>query len=148
MRGFGVRLERTRDGDAAFDRRAASARTSSTATSAVVMSKTSNQPMWPIRKSPRRHVSVAAGNGDSVAVTEREHELLRVRVLRRQDRGDDRRALVVGREQLEAHRLRALAAGAPERGVARERVLEPFVEDAPRATLRTATVATAGVKGC
>ena len=50
---------------------------------------------------------------------------------RRLDRGHDRGRVVVRREQLEAHRLRALAAGAAEQPVALEGLLEPAVEDQP-----------------
>ena len=76
-------------------------------------------------------VAVAAGDGDAVPVAEGEPQLGRVDALRREDPGDDRRAVLVGREQLEAHRLRALAAGAAEPDVAVERRLEPLLEQQP-----------------
>ena len=45
--------------------------------------------------------------------------------------GDDGAAVLVGREELEAHRLRARAAGAAETDVPVERSLEAFLEQQP-----------------
>ena len=91
---------------------------------------------------------VRAGDGDAEAVAKLEHELLRVDAVGREDRGDDRRALLVRREQLEPHRLRALAAGAAERSMARERCLEPLLEqEAERDVEATRRAVTAGVNG-
>src|SRR5213595_3359498 len=51
--------------------------------------------------------------------------------VRRADRGDDRAAVVVGREQLEPHRLRARAASAAKTDVPLEDGLEALVEQKP-----------------
>ena len=71
------------------------------------MSKTSNQPMWPIRKILPFSCALAVGDRDAEAVAERRDDSPRVDALGRADRGDDGRAVVVRREELEAHRLRA-----------------------------------------
>ena len=74
-------------------------------------------------------VAVPAGDGDPEAVAEGEPELLRVDALGREDPGDDGRAVLVGREELEAHRLRALAAGAAEADVPVEGRLQALLEE-------------------
>ena len=65
---------------------------------------------------------------DPEPVAEGEHELGRVDALRRANRGHDRRAILVGREELEAHRLGTLAAGTAEPDVPVEDGLEARLE--------------------
>ena len=65
---------------------------------------------------------------DAVAVAQQEQELAGVDAFGRADGGHDRGAVVVGREELEAHRLDPLAAGAAEANVALERRLETLLE--------------------
>ena len=60
-----------------------------------------------------------------------EKDLLAVDALGHADRGHDRRAVLVGREQLEPHRLDARAAGAAQADVAVERLLEARPRAAP-----------------
>ena len=76
-------------------------------------------------------VAVPAGDGDPEAVAEGEPELLRVDALGREDPGDDGRAVLVGREELEAHRLRALTTGAAEPDVPVERRFQALLEQEP-----------------
>ena len=93
------------------------------------MSKTSNQPMWPMRKIFPFRCALARRERDAVAVAQVQQQLVAVDALRRADRGDDGRGVVVGREELEAHRLDAGARRAAEAHVALERGLEAVVED-------------------
>ena len=95
------------------------------------MSKTSNQPMWPIRKifpfrSPWPGASVTPCRSrrwrSSVAPVD---------ALGRAGGGDHRGGVVVGREELEAHRLDPGARRAAEPDVPLERRLEAVVEDHP-----------------
>ena len=75
---------------------------------------------------PVDDVAVAAGDRDPVPVAQREPELDGVDPGRRQDPGQHRGAVVVGRVELEAHRLRARAAGAADaRRAARRRSRGP-----------------------
>ena len=71
---------------------------------------------------------MAVRDRDPETVAEASDELGRVDPVRRPDRGDDRRAVVVGREELEPHRLCALAARAPETDVSVEHGLEAGIE--------------------
>ena len=104
--------------------------------------------MWPIRNMREPELAVRARDRYPEAVAEREDELARVDPVGSQDRGDDGRALLVGREELEAHRLRPLAARATESGVACERGLETLVEEHARGRRRVRRRAmTAGVNG-
>src|SRR5262249_58185607 len=66
---------------------------------------------------------------DPEPVTQSQDELGGVDALGRANRGHDRRAVLVGGEKLEAHRLCALAAGAAEPYMAVEDRVEPCVED-------------------
>ena len=95
--------------------------------SSVAMSKTSNQPIcrpedlalsspWPL-------AIVIPKRSRSVPTT-----ILRVDPVRRANCRDDCRALLVRREELEAHRLRALAAGAAEPDMAVVARLEALLE--------------------
>ena len=68
---------------------------------------------------------------DAVAVPEQRDELGGIDAFGRLDRRDHGRGVVVRREQLESHGLRALTAGAAEQPVALERLLEPAVDDHP-----------------
>ena len=128
------------DGDAALDLGAELREgTSSIAASAVAMSKTSNQPMWPMRKILPFNCALAAGasvtpwrsrrcsssSSPSIPSGARTAVTTAARV-------------VVGREELEAHRLDPGARGAAEADVALER--------APRARRRAA--ARARRRGC
>ena len=56
----------------------------------------------------------------------------------REDRGDDSGAVLVGREELETHRLGTLAAGTAEPDVAVERGLEPLVQQEPKRNVEPA----------
>ena len=119
---------------------------SSTAASAAAMSKTSNQPMWPMRKifplrcpcpgasvtpcSSRRCLSSSVPSMPSGSVRD----------------GDHRGGVVVGREELEPHRLQAGARGAAEPDVPLERGLEAVARRcSPSATSRPRISETAGV---
>ena len=77
---------------------------------------------------PRPELSVASGDRDPEALPEGEDELAGVDAVRGEDRRDDRRPLLVGREQRQAHRLRPFPAGTSERCVTCERCLESLVE--------------------
>ncbi len=93
------------------------------------MSKTSNQPMWPIRKIFPFSCALAGRERHAVPVAEMAQELVAVDPVRAAHRGDDGGAVVVGREELEAHRLDPRAGGAAEADVACERGFEPVGED-------------------
>ena len=95
------------------------------------MSKTSNQPMWPIRKIFALEGALARRERDAVPLAQVAQQRGAVDALGRADRGDDRGGVVVGREQLEPHRLDAGARRAAEPDVALERGLEAVVEDHP-----------------
>ena len=76
-------------------------------------------------------VRLARRERDAVAVAKVEQQLVAVDPVRRSDRGHDGRAVLVGREELEAHRLDARARGPAESHVPLERRLEAVVEDQP-----------------
>jgi hypothetical protein len=76
-------------------------------------------------------LALARGERDAVAVSQQEHELVRVNAVGRAGGGDHRGAVVVGRGKLEAHRLQSLAAGAAEAHVALEGGLEALLEQHP-----------------
>ena len=65
---------------------------------------------------------------DAVPVAQMREQLVAVDALRRADRRHDGGGVVVGREELEPHRLDARARGAAEPDVALERCVEPVVE--------------------
>ncbi len=92
------------------------------------MSKTSNQPMWPSRKIFPEQVALPVRDRHPEAVAQPLDDVARVDALGRAHRGDDRAAILVGREELEAHRLGAGARGASEPHVPLEHRVEPFVE--------------------
>ena len=92
-------------------------------------------------------IPVATGDGDPETHTKREDELASVDAGRGEDRGDDRRPLLVRGEELEAHRLYSLATGPAQRGVASECDLEPLLEKQPERDVEAATRVTAGVNG-
>ena len=108
-----------------------SASTSSTAAICVVMSKTSNQPMWPRRKifpfsSPWPFAIVIPKRSR----TPRD-DVAGVDARRRADRGHDGAPVLVRREELEPERLDARARRPAEPDVAVERGLEPLLEQQP-----------------
>jgi hypothetical protein len=74
-------------------------------------------------------LALAAGNRDAVAVAERHREVRRVQPIRHPHSRHDRRTILVGREELEAHRLDPGAAGAPEPDMALERIVQAAVEE-------------------
>ncbi len=97
---------------------------------------------------PRSELSVRACDGDAEAVAQLQHELLRVDAVGRENRGDDCGSLLVGREELEPHRLHALAARAPERRMARVRRVESLLqEESERGVGAMRRAVTAGVNG-
>ena len=105
-----------------------SARTSSTAAICVVMSKTSNQPMWPSRKifpfsSPWPFAIVIPKRSRTPRMTSPESM-----PAGRADRGHDRAPVLVRREELEAERLHARARGAAEADVPVERSFQSLRE--------------------
>ena len=146
-RGVVVRLERPDGGLAALDVRAAleeqrlDGRERRRDVEDVVVADV------PDPEHARAELAVRARDRDPEAVAELEHELPRVHAVGGEDRRHDGRALLVRREELEAHRLGALAAGAAERGVTGERALETLLEEQPSATSSAATSVTAGVNG-
>ena len=73
-----------------------------------------------------------------MAVAQVKQQLVGVDALGCADRGDDGCAVVVGREQLEPHRLHAGARCAAEAHVALERRLETVVEDQPERDVEAA----------
>ena len=80
---------------------------------------------------PRHELAVTARDRDPVPVTQRKAKRDGVDPVRRERAGQHRGAVVVGRVQLEAHRLDPCAAGAAERAMAGERRLEPVGEHEP-----------------
>ena len=105
-----------------------SARTSSTAPICVVMSKTSNQPMWPRRKifpfsSPWPLAIVIPKRSRTPRMTSPESI-----PDGRADRGHDGAPVLVRREQLEPERLHARARRPAEPDVAVERSLQTLLE--------------------
>ena len=75
--------------------------------------------------------ALAARERDAEPVAQRLEKLGAVDSGRHLDRGHDGRAVVVGREELEPHRLRSLAAGAAEANVAFEGSFEAVLEQQP-----------------
>ena len=84
--------------------------------------------MWPMRKIFPFSGALAGRERDAVAVAQQEQQLAGVDAFRRAHGGDDRGAVVVGREELEPHRLDPLAAGAAESDVTLERRVETLLE--------------------
>ena len=78
---------------------------------------------------PRAELAVRPRDRDPEPVAELEHELSGIHSVGGEDRRDDGRSLLVRREELQAHRLDALAAGAAERGVTSERALHALLEE-------------------
>ena len=70
-----------------------------------------------------------SGDRDPEALAQRHHDVSGVDPVRHEDRGDDRRPLLVRGEELEAHGLRAFSASAAERRVPGECVVETFLEE-------------------
>ena len=124
-----------------------STNTSSTAASTVVMSKMSNQPMWPSRKILPEQLALAVRDRDAEPVAERADDVGRVDARRRAHRRDDGAPVLVGREQLETHRLHARAAARPRRTCRSKAASRPSSSSRPSATSSAATSETAGVNG-
>jgi len=89
--------------------------------------------MWPIRKIFPLRVDCVRDR-DPEPVAQAADELRRVDPSGARIAVDDRRAIIVGREELEPHRLRALAAGAPGRMWPVEDGLRPWSSRIPSAT--------------
>ena len=129
--GCVVRLERARDRDAALDVRAElgerqlDRRERRRDVEHVEVADVPDAEDLPLQ------LALARRERDAVAVAQQEQELAGVDSFRRAHGRHDRRGVVVGREQLEPHRLDPLAARAPEADVALERGLEPALEDHP-----------------
>ena len=85
--------------------------------------------MWPMRKTLPLSGPWPGRERDPEPVAQVEQELPAVDAVGHADSGHDRRAVVVGREELEAHRLDPLTAGAAEADVALEGGLEAPLED-------------------
>ena len=75
---------------------------------------------------------------DAVPVAQVREQLVAVDPVRRPHRSDDGRAVVVGREELEPHRLDACARRATEPHVTLERSVEPVAEDEPEGDVEAA----------
>ena len=83
-------------------------------------------------------VRLARCERDAVPVAEMQQQLVAVDAVRRADGGHDGGRVVVGREELEPHRLHARARRAAEPDVPLERRLEPVVEDQPERDVEAA----------
>src|SRR5262249_52130079 len=115
-----ARLERPADGPAALDVRTGprecglDAREAGGGVEDVGVADVADAEDLPLER------ALTARERDAEAVAQREHELARVDAVGRTDRGHDRRPVLVWREELEAHRLHAFAAGTAEPDVALE----------------------------
>ena len=90
---------------------------------------------------------LAGRERDAEAVAQAEHELAGVDAFGRVDRGHDGGGVLVGREQLQAHRLGAGAVARPRRTWRSNAVSRPSLEQDPHRHVEAAMSGTAGVNG-